>query len=591
MAFDTVCLRAMIAELTPILEGAKIDKIQQPTQDTLIFSLRTYEGNRKLLLNTGAAGPRIQLTRASFENPAQPPMFCMFLRKYLLGARITGVSQPGGDRIVALELACTDELGDASRRVLQAELMGRYSNVMLLDSDGHIMDCLRRVDAEMSPVRQILPGLYYRLPALQDKLTLEDSTPETVAACLSAADGGMAADKYLLAHFAWLSPSICRELVWRVCGFTNITLAALDRDALALRINKLREDVQENRFKPTMLTETRRDASGREQQVCVDYSFMPMLQFGPVRQNMTGESFSGLLDDFYAAKEAAQHMQQKTQGVRKVVSSAHTKLAKKLALQRQELSTAADREAEKRLGDLIMANIWKLSKGMKTAVVQDFTDPECPEVEIKLDVRWTPQQNAQRHYKQYTRLKHAEEMLTKMIADGERELAYLESVLEELSRCETTAELAEIRTELWQNGYASQKWATGSSKKQKEKPLPPLEFTSSAGMTILVGRNNRQNEQLSLKTASRTDIWCHAQKIHGSHVILVCEGHEPDDRSLTEACALAAFYSSASASDNVPVDYCQARYVKKQPDGKTGMVIYTNYYTAYVTPAKPGNQA
>lgn len=566
--FDAIVLRALIAELSPCLISAKIDKVQQPASDLLVLSVRTPLGNRRLIINTGAHAPRIQLTSSAFENPAQPPMFCMLLRKYLTNARIAFLSQPGGDRVVRFELVCTDELGDSARRALVVELMGRYSNVILIDADGIIIDCLRRVDAEMSPVRQLLPGLLYRAPALGGKLSLEDSAPDAVAQILT--DAQTPRDKLLFNHFAWLSPLVSRELVYR---------AGTDAQPLGTLVNTLREEILAHRYTPTLLRERRVDPNGRENEVGVDFCYMPITQYGSLRTSEVYGSFSELLDAFYIAREEEEHRIQRTQSVKKVVTGAREKLVKKLAVQRQELISAERREKYKRQGDLITANIWKLKQGQARATVTDYEN-DC-EVEIALDVQLTPQANAQKAYKQYARQKRAEEMLSKMIADGERELEYLDSVLDALSRCDSQNELAAIRRELADNGYASQKWAAGG-KKVRDKPVPPLHLTAPNGFDVWIGRNNTQNEQLTLKTAAKSDWWFHVQKSAGAHVILSCEGRMPDDETLTFCAVQAARHSSVSGAGLVPVDYTQIRHVKKQPDGKTGMVIYTNYKTAYV---------
>ena len=573
MAFDAICLRATLAELSPSLTGAKIDKIQAPTSDSLVFSLRTYEGNRKLLVNIGVHAPRIQYTKTTRENPAQPPMFCMLLRKYLLGARVQEVTQPGGDRVARMELLCTDELGDSARRSLVIELMGRYANVMLLDSDGIILDCQRRVDAEMNPSRPLLPGLYYHAPDLSGKLTLAETDEAAVEDCMRT-ESDLSPEKLLLSRFAWLSPLAARELAARAQGSRLL----LGREVLALR-----DAVNAGQYAPTLLTETKTDPAGRERTLGVDYSYFPITQYGSLRKTVRYDSFSEMLDDFYTARENEEHRVQRAQGVRKVVSNAKTKLIKKLAAQRQELATAEGREKYKRTGDLIMANIWKLTRGMEKASVTDYMSPECPEVEIRLDPRLSPQDNAQKQYHAYARAKRAEESLLRMISEGETELVYLESVLDALTRCDSAAELNAIREELAQNGIASQKWAAAGSKK-REKPVPPIHYTAPGGFDIYVGRNNIQNEQLTLKTAGRFDWWFHAQKAAGAHVILSFAGEEPTDEALEYAARVAALHSSAAGGVAIPVDYTQIKNVRKQPGGKTGMVLYVNYKTAYVTP-------
>ncbi len=592
MAFDTVCLSCIVSELSQLLEHGKIDKVQQPERDEILLTIRNRQGTHRILISANGSSPRIQATTAPKEQPKAPPMFCMLLRKHLVSGRLISVTQLVEDRIVKLEIENADELGVSSKKSLIAELMGRYSNVILCDGDGHIIDCLKRVDAEMSPDRQILPGLFYRLPALRQKLTLSQCDEDVIRTKIADADDAFAVDKYLLDHFAWLSPLVCREVVYRTTGTTSAhfcEFSPADRYTLGSEIIKIMNDIRENRCEPTMLLERKRDVGGIEILKAADFSYLPIRQYEGVRETRRYRSFSELLDEFYTARDAAERMRQRSQAILKTVTNTRDKLKRKLDSQRQELTTAADRDKYKRLGDLIMSNLYQLEKGMTEVSLIDYYHEDCPEVKIKLDPRYTPQQNAQRYYKQYTRAKNAEQMLTQMISEGEQEIVYLESVLDELSRATSTAELMEIRQEIAQNGYASQKWADSTPKKGKhkeEKLLPPYEYVSSTGFTIYAGRNNRQNELLTLKTARNNDVWFHAQKIHGSHIVVDCHGETPDEQTLTEAAIIAAYHSSAKLSENVPVDYTQIKNVKKQPGGKAGMVIYVNYKTAYVTPSE-----
>jgi len=590
MAFDTICLACVIKELSALLEYGKIDKVQQPERDEILLTVRNRQGTHRILISANSSSPRIQATTAPKEQPKVPPMFCMLLRKHLVSGRLVSISQVAEDRIVRIEIDNADELGVSSRKALIVELMGRYSNIILCESDGHIIDCLKRVDAEMSPDRQILPGLFYRLPEMREKLTLSACDEGIIRERIAQAEDTMAVDKFLLDHFAWLSPLVCREVVYRTVGTTSAhfaELSAADRYSLGSEIIKIMNDIKEGRTEPTMILEHKRDVGGIEILKACDFSYLPIRQYEGIRERKRCRSFSELLDEFYTARDAAERMRQRSQAILKTVSNTRDKLKRKLDSQRQELLTAADRDKYKRQGDLIMSNIYQLEKGMTEVELIDYYDETCPTVKVKLDARYTPQQNAQRFYKQYNRAKNAEQMLTEMIATGEQEIVYLESVLDELSRAKTTAELAEIKQEIAQNGYASQKWADSTPKKGKnkeEKLLPPYEYVSSNGFTIYAGRNNRQNELLTLKTARNNDIWFHTQKIHGSHVVIDCQGETPDDQTLTEAAIIAAYHSAAKDSDKVPVDYTQIRNVKKQPGGKVGMVIYVNYKTAYVTP-------
>lgn len=588
---DTIFLGELLREMR--LPGSRINKINQPERDELFFTLYGSTGTHRLLISANASAPRLQYTDAPRENPQQAPMFCMFLRKYLTGALIADVSQPGGDRIAELTLDCTDEFGYPSRRRLIAELMGRYSNIILVDSDGRIMECLKRVDAAMSPARQILPGLFYRYPALQGKLSLAASTPDTVTERINAAPSDAAIDRYLLDHFAWLSPITCREAAHLACGDSGARFSALEsRAALTDAVLAIAAYIENGEAAPHILYETRTDSEGRRTRRPADFSYLPITQYGGLRECIRAESYGGLLDEFYAVREAVGHMQQRTSAVRKSVRGARAKLAQKLDAQRRELDTSRGREDFRRAGELITSSLYLVERGMDRVRLPDYSaEPDesgqYPSVEVKLDPLLSPQDNAQRYFKQYRRAKNAEAMLHELIARGERELAYLDSVADELDRAVSERELAEIKSELAENGYASQRWEQakgGRGKKQKLPALKPMEYLSSSGFRILAGRNNRQNEQISLKLAAKPDIWLHAQKVPGSHVLIVCGAAAPDDETLHEAAVIAAYHSAARNSGRVAVDYTRARNVRRQPDGKTGMVFYQEYQTVSVQP-------
>lgn len=588
---DTIFLGELLREMR--LPGSRINKITQPERDELLFTLYGPTGTHRLLLSANASAPRLQYTDAPRENPQQAPMFCMFLRKYLTGALITEVSQPGGDRIAELVLDCTDEFGYPSRRRLIAELMGRYSNIILVDEDGRIMECLKRVDASMSPARQILPGLFYRYPTLQGKLPLTDSTPEAVAERIAAAPPDMAMDRYLLDHFAWLSPITCREAAHLACGDSSARFSELpDRSVLTDAVLTIASRIEAGDTAPYLLYETRTDASGRRVRRPVDFSYLPITQYADARELVPAESYCALLDAFYTAREAIGHMQQRTSAVRKSVRNSRAKLAQKLDAQRRELADSRGREDFRRAGERITSSLYLIKRGMDRAILPDYTaEPDeagnYPTVEVKLDPQLSPQDNAQRYFKQYRRAKNAETMLRELIARGERELEYLDSVADELDRAVSERELAEIKAELAENGYASQRWEqvkSGRGKKQKLPVLKPMEYLSSSGFRILAGRNNRQNEQISFKIAGKSDIWLHAQKVPGSHVLVVCGTVTPDDETLREAAVIAAYHSAARESGRVAVDYTRARNVRRQPEGKTGMVFYQEYQTVSVQP-------
>jgi len=595
MAFDTIFIHSVITEMNKLLEGARLDKIAQPERDELILSFHGRGGSRKLLVSASSNAPRLHFTSAPRENPQSPPMFCMLMRKHFQGSKLVQITQPQEDRIACFEFDCIDELGELSRKKIIAELMGRYSNIILVDSEGRIIDCLKRVDAEMSPTRQILPGLFYHEPSPMKKLRLGECTDEIIADKILNDPADVTLDKWLLDRFSWLSPMMCREVSYRVTGSVSERFMELGpslRAKLESEICAIMSDIKSGKTAPYMILEKKIEMNGRESLVPVDFCYTAVRQYEGVREVRECDSFCDLLDEFYSKREAEQHIRQRSQSIVKAVESARSRLIKKIATQKEELLTAQNREHFKREGDLITANLHMLQGRPAEAVLTDYyAEPdengEYPTYTVKFDVRYTPHHNAQIAYKKYARAKNAEKMLRELIENGEREVEYLSSVLDELSRVSSPAELNEIRDELFQNGYASQKWAKSQSPKQKKKgdrPIPPLEYTSTSGYTIYAGRNNRQNEELTFKVASKNDYWLHVQRDHGSHVVIKCEGTEPDARTLEEACIIAAYNSSARKGDKVSVDYVKARFVSRQPGGKTGMVFYTDYQTAVVFP-------
>jgi len=572
MPFDAVFLHAVTKELCSSVIGSRIDKIQMPARDLVLLQFHGMAGSGKLLLSASSSSPRLHVTKESFENPAQPPMFCMLLRKHLSGARIAKLEQPPMERLVDLTLDCTDEMGEPSRKHLILELMGRNSNLILTAADGHIIDCLRRVDFEMSEKRQVLPGLFYHLPPATGKLDPTAVTSEQLKDSLCAARGML--DKWLLDTFGGLSPLVCREISYDLFGDIEADLDDMSLDtklAAADKLHAVFTALHEN-TSPVMLLNGERPA---------DFSFRPIRQYGSTREEKVYDSFSSLLDGFYAARDHADRMRQKTQTLTKTISNLQSRTARKLENQRKELTATYDRERLRQLGDIVTANIHAIQRGQPRLTAVDFYDPDMKEIDIPLSVQLSPQQNAARFYKDYTKAKNAEKILTEQITKGEVELEYLGSILDELKRAETEKDVAEIRMELVQGGYVRD---TDRKKQMKVKPSAPMEFISSEGFCILVGRNNRQNDELTLKQAAKSDIWLHVQKLHGSHVIIRCEGRTPDDDTSTEAAQLAAWYSEAQQSQNVPVDVTPVKQIKKPVGGKPGMVIYHEYRTVYVNP-------
>lgn len=528
MALDAICLSAAVAELRAAVGGGKIDKIYQPGGQDVVLAVRGPAGNVRVLLSANPSHPRLHLTTLDRENPDKPPMFCMLLRKHLTGARILEIEQPYMERIVTLRLEALDELGDRVSRSLVLEAMGRRANLILLDGEGRIMECIRRVDGDLTTGRQVLPGLFYRMPE---------------------------------PRFG-VPPLLERELRFR--GETG---------DLASAVEKLWNEVGEKGGRPVMLLREGKPA---------DFSFLPILQYGPETELREYASFGALLDDFYETRERQERTRQRGEDLVRAVKNARDRTARKLENQRRELEATKDRERLRQLGDILTTNLHTLEKGRSTVRLQDYYDPECREVEIMVDPLLTPQQNAARYYKEYNKAKNAESALTRQIERGESDLAYLESVLENLTLAEGERDLQEIRQELTDTGYLRR--ATKAAKREKRVTGKPMEFRTDSGLRVSVGKNNSQNDQLTLKLASKWDWWFHTQKIHGSHVILWTGGAEPDELSVAQAASLAAWFSQGREAGKVPVDFTPVKYVKKPAGAKPGMVVYTTYQTRMAPP-------
>ena len=568
MPLDAVCLQAVVEELAPQITGSRIEKIQQPARDQVVLLLR---GNRRLLLSAGGGQPRLHLTELLRDNPAQPPMFCMLLRKYLSGGIIESIQQAPLERVVTLTVSAADELGERSQFSLILEAVARRANLILADKDGHIIDCLRRIDFEMNPDRQVLPGLFYHLPTPPDKVSPFTVTEEEFAALAAAAGGGAPTDQWLVRTVNGLSPLVARELTFRACGSTDAPVTG-HTAALWSAFAAWRDTVNEKHFTPAML---------KRSGVPMDFTYLHVGQYGGAAEEETYTSFSRLLDDFYEKREQAERVKQKGQDLVKTASNGAARLRRKIAAQEQELAESKNRDKWRVYGELITAHLYRMERGMSRLTAQNYYDPDCADVDIPLDVRLSPQENAAKYFKKYTKAKTAEKYITAQLEKARVELTYLESVLQELTLAESEQDFNDIRAELTDGGYLRAK-----GRKQPQRPSKPREFRSTAGLRILVGRNNRQNDRLTAKDAEKWDIWLHTQRIHGSHVILCTGGAQPDERSLLEAASLAAYFSQAQNSTKVPVDFTQVKYVKKPAGSPPGFVNYTNYKTILADPSE-----
>lgn len=568
MALDGLTLHFIKEELAAAAVGCRVEKVHQPSREELVLVLRGRNGAHKLLISARANSPKIHFTAFPPENPAKPPMLCMLLRKHLTSALLTNVRQEGLERVLFLDFDATNEIGEPVKLTLCTEIMAQYSNIILINEQGNILDAVKRVDSETSSLRQILPGMLYKLPPKQNKPDLFDTTGDEIARNAAETEN-KAVSAAILANVQGLSPIVCREVVSRSIGEDKRTEFLSDGEIL-----KIGEEIEKLKTVepfPCAVIEQ----SGKP----LDFSFMNITQYGDNAKIKPFESFSELLDDFYFEKDRLERTKQNSSELQKLVSNLIQRTARKLDLQRKELEQCADREQLKINAELIAANLYQLQKGAPFYEVYNYYTNE--NIRINANPALTPNENSQKYYKEYRKAKTAEQMLTTLIANGEEELSYLDTVADALSRAETTAQIAEIKQELSHTGYIKNKLKPGT---KVPKPLAPMEYVSSDGFTILVGRNNEQNDRLSLKAASKNDIWLHTQKFPGSHTVIVTEGQEVPEETLIEAAIIAAYHSRARQSSGVPVDYTQVRNLKKPQGAKPGKVIYHVYNTLYVTP-------
>ena len=569
MAFDAFFMGAALEEIRH-LSTPRVEKIHQPSRDTVILHLRHGEGRAKLLIAANPTAPRLHLTSANPENPPEPPMFCMLLRKHLMGARLTEISQPPMERCAVFTFDCTDEMGFPVQKKLVCELMGRTCNIYLLGPEGRIIDCLRRIGLDESAKRAALPGLNYQdpEPVTKDDPRGYDFDDWMNLLCKSGSD--VLSDR-LMDELGGLSPLVCREAALYAAGASDARVEGLNWDGTA---DKLELFFREHLNHPRPYFYAAPDGTPKQ------FAFCPIRDYGGCRE---ADSFGSLLDMYYTVRDRKDAMRQKSQAVRKTVSNLCQRTQRKLSIQEKELEATFDRERLRQLGDIGTANIHKIVKGQTILQAEDFYDEEMKVIDIPISPILSPQQNAAKFYKDYAKLKNAEKELTRQIALGEEELEYLKSVLEELNRADTEAELEEIRQELQSGGYLK---ADAGKRKMKQAKSKPLRFESTDGYPIYVGRNNRQNDELTFKLARKDDIWCHASKVHGSHVIISCGGTTPPDDTVTQAAQLAAYYAETGGGQNIAVDVTPVKQVKKPANGKPGMVIYHSYRTVIANPYK-----
>lgn len=571
MALDGIFLNFIKNEISDLAVGGKVDKIHQPSREELVIHLRTKNGNKKLFLSVRANSPRIHFTEHAPENPAVPPMFCMLMRKKLLNAALTGVRQAELDRVLYLDFDGVNEIGDRVSMTLSIEIMAKYSNILLVDGDGKIVDALKRVDFSQSKVRQILPGFPYTPPPPQTKLSITEHTTENIIGQIKAFPN-KTLPSAIISTLSGVSPLTSRELAGDDTDSIVDEMSDRAFDSLRVRIDELRTLVLGGAGIPFML----RDDTGKP----VDFSFNRIKQYGGKYEGICFESFSKLLDDFYYECDRLERTRQKAHDLVKFLDSAITRTAKKINIQQTELKQCADREKLRVSAELINANLYRLEKGALYYDLENYYDNNNI-MRIKADPAKSPAANAQKYFKEYRKAKTAEQMLTGLIEAGKQDLQYLETVADALDRAVTQSEISEIRQELIVSGFLKNK---NKNDRKQPKLLPPIEYRTSDGFKVLVGRNNMQNDRLSLKTAAKNDMWLHTQKFPGSHVIIVSDNREISDEAIVEAAEIAAYHSKARDAKLVPVDYTFVKHLKKPQGAPPGKVIYHIYYSVNVTP-------
>lgn len=578
MSYDGIVTHCVVDELCTKIINGKIDKVYQPENDEIILSIRTFTGNYRLLLSASASNPRVHLTEVSKENPMSPPMLCMLMRKHLQGGKIISITQDGYDRTIRVGVESYNELGDLTVKYIIVEIMGRHSNIILLDEKDKIMDSAKHVDFTVSAVRQVLPGLIYTAPPSQEKMLPDQIQMVDLMNALSEAGDDVLLDKFLVGQIMGMSPLLAREIVYRFSGHVKMTAREVDTASFVTFAADFLKHVCAGKYQPALVID-----EGEKRPAA--FSCVALLQYENACKLEYHESISQVIDIYYKQRSIREHINQRSNALVKLVHNHINRCEKKLCMHQENLKKSQNREQYKMFGDLLTANLYQVRYGMDKICVQNFYSETGEEIEIPLLKEKSPAQNAQRYYKLYNKAKVTEKYATEQIKEAKGEKYYLESVAAALEQAESPAELAEIRDELADSGYLPK---IKSKMKKHQKKSAPLKFLSKDGYEILVGRNNKQNDELTIRMAYSTDLWFHTKIIPGSHTIVRTNGEgTAPDTTIAEAAKIAAYYSKAQNSSKVPVDYTQVKNVKKPNGAKPGMVIYDHYRTLYVDPEKP----
>ena len=579
MALDGLVIHSIVDELHKKLLGGKIDKVYQPENDEVVLHIRNNKENFKLVLSCSASNPRVYLASDyKKENPINAPMFCMLFRKYIQGGNIVNVSQVDFERIIKISVESFDELKEKTTKDIIIEIMGRHSNIILTHSSNNkIIDSAKRIPPSVSRVRQILPGQTYVLPPKQDKLNpITDISLNSFVDTLSSFDGPIF--KAIYSKFLGISPVIAKEICFRANIDENLLVSEISSDDISKiyrEFHNLFKYIKDNIYNPCMVIDTSIDK-------VLDFSCINLSLFSNL-SIINDDSISKILENYYATKDIKYRIHQRSSDLRKSISIKLDRLYNKLNKQEKELIESENAQIYKIKGELITSYIYMIEKGMESVEVANFYDPEYKNIKISLNTNFTPSENAQKYFKKYNKLKTAKKEITSQMEITKEEIDYLENIMLSIENCENLAELMDIREELGKVGYLRSK---NNSKKETKLTTKPHEFVSSNGFKILVGKNNKQNDHLTLKVASNEDIWMHTKNIPGSHVIIKTEGKEVPDETIFEGAMLAAFFSKSKMSSQVPVDYTKKKNVKKPNGAKPGMVIYDTNNTIYVTPTE-----
>ena len=569
MPYDGFTAAAVAHQLNNKLSGGRVERVLAPSQDELVLLIRTADrDNVRLCLSASSNIPKVHLTATVKDNPADPGALCMHLRKHLNSAKIVSVCQPDFERVIKIAFDTTDELGYVRREYMYAEIMGKYSNVILTDENGRIINAVKPVDMTTSSKRQVLPGMKYESPPPQDKLIPTDTSKEDF---YSAAEKfGGEADSFLLKTFRGFSPLLSREAAYAArCSGKSVSEHV---SALYAVFNKTVTDAKNGGFRPCIIYEGKKP---------VEFSAFEIKQYGAGFDVVFFDDISSCIDAFYHQREENERIKQRGADIMRIISTSESRIKKKISNQKTDLLACDDADTFRLYGDLITANICSIQRGASSAMLDDYYSEEPNQISVPLDVRLSPSQNAQKYYKKYSKLKTAKEELTKRIAMSEKELEYIKTVEDSLLRSETEEDLSQIRAELFETGYASR--VKGDRKMKPQKPKP-AHFVTTNGYDVYAGKNNTQNEYLTLKTAGRSDWFFHVKGAPGSHVILVQRDEEPPAEDFTDAAEIAAYYSSKRGGENIEVDYTEVKYVKKPAGSPPGFVIYSRNYSAVVTP-------